>query len=283
MHAIAMNISTNVARNKVNTLITAKRSLLCIGLDSDPAKIPDIFNRMERPVLEFNRSVIRATAKHAVAYKINTAFYESRGIEGIRDMEDTLHCLPAECLSIADAKRADIGNTSRMYAKAFFEHWAFDAITAAPYMGTDSLEPFFDYDNKLIFVLCLTSNPGSVDFEEQQLSSGGTLYDAVLEKVQEWNRNNNAGIVVGATKSALLGEIRKKAPGLFFLIPGVGAQGGSLRDSSLSGLDDNKKSALINVSRGVIYPQGDFESPEAFERAVRIQAAALHDEMQTAF
>lgn len=278
-----MNISTNAARNKVNEQISSKRSLLCVGLDSDPDKIPEIFHRRDRPVLEFNRSVIRATREHAVAYKINTAFYESRGLEGLLDMQETLENLPCESLSIADAKRADIGNTSKKYAEAFFDHWGFDAVTVAPYMGTDSLEPFFGYDQKLIFVLCLTSNSGSADFEEQPLQSGSALYDAVLEKVKAWDRNGNAGIVVGATKSSQLREIRKAAPGLFFLIPGVGAQGGSLQESAELGVDQNRQGALINVSRGIIYPAGEFGSSKAFEDAVSKNAAKLHAEMQSIF
>ena len=273
----------NAARNKVNEQISAKKSLLCVGLDSDMAKIPKVFRAMEQPVLEFNRSVIRATREHAVAYKINTAFYEARGIEGLQDMQGTLESLPCESLSIADAKRADIGNTSKKYAQAFFDHWGFDALTVAPYMGYDSLEPFFDYDQKLIFVLCLTSNPGSADFEEKQLQSGFTLYETVLGKVQEWEKNGNAGIVVGATKTGRLGDIRKAAPGLFFLIPGVGAQGGSLQESAVLGVDENRQGALINVSRGIIYPEGDFDSAEAFEDEVRARAAKLHDEMQRIF
>ena len=273
----------NAARNKVNEQISAKKSLLCVGLDSDMAKIPKVFRAMKQPVLEFNRSVITATQEHAVAYKINTAFYEARGIEGLQDMQSTLESLPCESLSIADAKRADIGNTSKKYAQAFFDHWGFDALTVAPYMGYDSLEPFFDYDQKLIFVLCLTSNPGSADFEEKQLQSGAALYETVLGKVQDWERNKNAGIVVGATKTRRLGDIRKAAPGLFFLIPGVGAQGGSLQESATLGVDENRQGALINVSRGIIYPEGDFDSVEAFEDQVRLRASKLHDEMQRIF
>lgn len=273
----------NAARNKVNEQISAKKSLLCVGLDSDPAKIPDVFRNMERPVLEFNRAVIRATREHAVAYKINTAFYEAGGIKGLQDMQDTLENLPCESFSIADAKRADIGNTSKKYAQAFFEHWDFDALTVAPYMGYDSLEPFFAYDQKMIFVLCLTSNPGSADFEEQQVQSGQRLYESVLAKVQEWERNSNAGIVVGATKSDRIREIRRAAPGLFFLIPGVGAQGGSLQESAKLGLNDKRQGALVNVSRAIIFPPGDFTSVEAYEDAVRSMAAKLHNEMRSIF
>jgi len=273
----------NAARNKVNDRISTTKSLLCVGLDSDQNRIPELYRSMERPVLEFNRSVIKATKEHAVAYKINTAFYEARGLEGIQDMQDTLDLLPPDCLSIADAKRADIGNTSRKYAQAFFEHWDFDALTVAPYMGFDSLEPFFAYDQKLIFVLCLTSNSGSADFEEKQLQSGETLYESVLARVQEWDRNGNAGVVIGATKSSQLRDLRRAAPGLFFLIPGVGAQGGSLRDSATLGVDENLQGALINVSRGIIYPDGNFDSADVFEDSVSRKAEALHDEMLKIF
>lgn len=234
--------------------------------------------------MEFNRAVIRATQDVAVSYKINTAFYESRGIEGLKDMEETLVAIPDAIMTIADAKRADIGNTSKMYAKAFFEHWPFDAVTVAPYMGADSLEPFFAYEDKLVFVLCLTSNEGSQDFEEQLLKSGRPLYRSVLTKVDSWSRNGNGGVVVGATKSALLGEIRQEAPGLFLLIPGVGAQGGSLEDAVDLGVDANRQSAVINVSRTLIYPQlpesGSFLSVDEYERAVSLEAAKIHAGMR---
>jgi orotidine-5'-phosphate decarboxylase len=254
--------------------------MLCVGLDSDLSKIPTLFRSMERPVLEFNRSVIRATSAHAVAYKVNTAFYESRGLAGMHDLEETLLALPPECLSIADAKRADIGNTSRQYAKAFFEAWPFDAITVAPYMGFDSLEPFFEYEEKLVFVLCLTSNPGSCDFEERCLEDGRPLYRSVLERVMSWQRNGNGGVVVGATKSGLLHELRKEAPELFFLIPGVGAQGGSMQEAVGQGADRDRRSAVVNVSRSLIFPGGEFRSTEEFEEAVSREAAKLHDDMK---
>lgn len=267
------------ARNKTNQRISALKSMLCVGLDSDPAKIPQIFHSMDRPVLEFNRAVIRATRDHAVAYKVNTAFYESRGMSGMRDLEGTLEALPPECLSIADAKRADIGNTSHQYAKAFFEAWPFDSITVAPYMGFDSLEPFFEYDDKLVFVLCLTSNPGSRDFEEQVMQDGRPMYRAVLDRVRVWQRNGNAGIVVGATKPGLLGELRREAPDLFFLIPGVGAQGGSMQEAVSQGADADGRSAVVNVSRALIFPEGAFRTVEEFEAAVGREAKNLHDGM----
>jgi orotidine-5'-phosphate decarboxylase len=268
------------ARNKANCRITALRSLLCVGLDTDVEKIPSLFSGYENPVVEFNRAIVRATADVAVAYKINTAFYEARGIAGLRDMEATLHHIPDSIMTIADAKRADIGNTSTMYAKAFFDHWAFDAITAAPYMGFDSLEPFFAYEEKLVFVLCLTSNRGSADFEEQVLQDGKPLYERVLGNVSSWQRNGNGGVVVGATKSRELARIRREAPDLFLLIPGVGAQGGSLEESADLGVDADRRSALINVSRSLIYPKGEFANIDNFEKAVADEAAAVHAGMK---
>lgn len=272
----------SAARDKANRRISSLKSLLCVGLDTDPEKLPAVFLRFSNPVLEFNRSVIRATRDYAAAYKINTAFYEARGIEGFRDMEATLMEIPSECLSIADAKRADIGNTSRMYARAFFEHWAFDSVTVAPYMGHDSLEPFFSYSDKLVFVLCLTSNAGSMDFEEQQLVEGLPLYRRVLERVAVWGAGGNGGVVVGATKSALLADIRKDAPGLFFLIPGVGAQGGSLEEAVDLGVDANRQGALVNISRSLIYPSGDFRDVAAYEAAVSMEAGRVHAAMRSA-
>ncbi len=270
----------SVVRDKTNHRISTLQSLLCVGLDSDPEKIPGIFFEYENPVLEFNCSVIRATCDVATAYKLNTAFYEARGIEGLQDMERTLRHIPDTVMTIADAKRADIGNTSRMYAQAFFEHWAFDAVTVAPYMGFDSLEPFFAYEDKLIFVLALTSNKGSEDFEEQLMQNGLPLYHHVLGKVASWSRNGNAGVVVGATKSTLLGEIRREFPDLFLLIPGVGAQGGSLEDAVNFGVDGNRQSAVINVSRSLIYPSGSFSDIDDYERTVAREALKIHDEMK---
>ncbi len=267
-------------REKANNRISALKSLLCVGLDSDPGKIPKIFFSYRNPVLEFNRAIIRATTDCAVAYKLNTAFYEARGVSGLRDMEETLTIIPESCMTIADAKRADIGNTSRMYARAFFEHLAFDAITVAPYMGFDSLEPFFAYEEKLVFVLCLTSNEGSKDFEEQPMADGKALYQAVLGKVAQWSKGGNGGVVVGATKSSQLEEIRQDAPGLFLLLPGVGAQGGSLEDAVNLGVDALRQSALINVSRALIYPSGSFASVDDYEEAVSIEAINIWDEMK---
>jgi len=271
----------SAVRDKTNRRITALQSLLCVGLDSDPEKIPKVFFKYENPVLEFNCSVIRATCDVAVAYKLNTAFYEARGISGLQDMEKTLRNIPDTVMTIADAKRADIGNTSRMYAQAFFEHWPFDALTVAPYMGFDSLEPFFAFEDKLIFVLALTSNKGSEDFEEQPMQNGLPLYRTVLGKVASWSRNGNAGVVAGATKSTLLEEIRREFPGLFLLIPGVGAQGGSLEDAVNFGVDGKRQSAVINISRSLIYPSGSFSDVDDYERTVAGEASKIHDEMKS--
>ncbi len=276
MHGKGMS----VVRDKANCRISALKTLLCVGLDSDPEKIPQFFFEYANPVLEFNSSVIRATSDVAIAYKLNTAFYEARGIAGLQDMEKTLLQIPDTVMTIADAKRADIGNTSRMYAQAFFEHWPFDAVTVAPYMGFDSLEPFFAYEDKLVFVLGLTSNKGSEDFEEQRMQNGQPLYRSVLEHVALWSRNGNGGVVVGATKSSLLEEIRREVPGLFLLIPGVGAQGGSLADAVNLGVDGNRQSAVINVSRSLIYPSGSFSCIDDYERAVAREAAIIHAEMK---
>ena len=272
-------------REKANRRISALKSLLCVGLDTDITKVPEIFLAYKNPVLEFNCAIIRATQDVAVAYKLNTAFYEARGIAGLLDMEKTLASIPDACMTIADAKRADIGNTSRMYAQAFFDHWSFDALTVAPYMGFDSLEPFFAYEDKLLFVLCLTSNAGSRDFEEQVMQDGTPLYHSVLGKISAWSRNGNGGAVVGATKSTLLEEIRRQAPDLFLLIPGVGAQGGSLEEAVDLGVDCNRQSAVINVSRSLIYPSPSgsdaFSCVDDYERAVAAEASKIYEGMKS--
>ncbi|NTW49263.1 MAG: orotidine-5'-phosphate decarboxylase [Chlorobiales bacterium] len=265
---------------RINKLIAGKKSLLCVGLDSDPEKIPSIFHGMERPVLAFNRAVIEATEDVAIAYKPNLAFYECRGIAGLQDLADTLKVIPKEIITVGDAKRGDIGTTSQMYAKAFFDHWQFDTLTVAPYMGYDSIEPFLQYPDKLTFVLCLTSNSGSKDFEEQPLKEGKLLYEKVLEKVLLWNQHDNLGIVVGATKPEQLAEIRQAAPNLVFLIPGIGAQGGSLEEAIRYGTDSAGGSALINTSRAIIYPQGNFSSIAEFQKAVAAKAEDFVAEMR---
>ncbi len=183
-----------------------------------------------------------------------------------------MHHLPKNVITIADAKRADIGNTSRLYATAFFETWGFDAVTVPPYMGYDSIEPFISYKEKLTLILCLTSNSGSKDFEERRLEEGKLLYEAVLEKALEWNQFENVGLVVGANRAEELKRLRAMAQGLCFLVPGVGAQGGSLEESVRYGVDGNAQSALINIGRAVIYPDGEFGSVNDFEKAVAKKA-----------
>ncbi|MFN3560853.1 MAG: orotidine-5'-phosphate decarboxylase [Chloroherpetonaceae bacterium] len=259
-------------KKRINALIEQKKSFLCVGLDPDVQKIPTLFLRMQDPITEFTKSIVNATSEVAVAYKPNFAFYEALGLKGLHALDALIHNLPKNVITIADAKRADIGNTSRLYATAFFETWGFDAVTVPPYMGYDSIEPFLSYKEKLTLILCLTSNSGSTDFEERRLEDGKPLYEAVLEKALEWNQFENIGLVVGANRAEELKRLRTMAQGLCFLIPGVGAQGGSLEEAVRYGVDARHQSALINISRAVIYPDGEFGSVSAFEKAVAKKA-----------
>lgn len=261
-----------MVKKRINALIEQKKSFLCVGLDPDVQKIPTLFLRMQDPITEFTKSVVNATSDIAIAYKPNFAFYEALGLKGLHALDALIHHLPKNVVTIADAKRADIGNTSRLYATAFFETWGFDAVTVPPYMGYDSIEPFLSYKEKLTLILCLTSNSGSRDFEERRLEGGKLLYEAVLEKALEWNQFENVGLVVGANRAEELKRLRALAQGLCFLIPGVGAQGGSLEDSVRYGADTNAQSALINIGRAVIYPDGEFSSIDDFEKAVAKKA-----------
>lgn len=231
--------------------IKQKKSYLCVGLDTSIEKIPKHLQSNPAAVFEFNKQIIDATKDLCVAYKINTAFYESNGTKGWEAMEKTVNYIPSTHFRIADAKRGDIGNTSSQYAKAFFDVLNFDAITVAPYMGFDSVQPFLEYENKFTIVLGLTSNKGSEDF--QQLKTGDNfLYETVLKKVSGWGTKENLMFVVGATKATELESIRKIIPGNFLLIPGVGAQGGSLEDVSKYGMNKDC-GLLVNASRAVIY------------------------------
>ncbi len=231
--------------------IKAKRSYLCVGLDIDIQKLPNGFSKDTKGMLAFNQEIINATKDYAVAYKLNTAFYEQLGSEGWQALEKTREMLPDNALSIADAKRGDIGNTSTMYAKAFFETMDFDALTVAPYMGFDSVEPFLKFENKITIVLGLTSNQGSADFQTNERYSP-PLYQTVLERVSQWGNTDNLMFVVGATKAHALQKIRKIVPNHFLLIPGVGAQGGSADEVCEHGKND-VGGLLINSSRGIIY------------------------------
>ncbi len=231
--------------------IKEKKSYLCVGLDTDITKIPRQLEPNADAIFEFNKQIIDATKNHCVSYKINTAFYEAQGLKGWEAMEKTLHYIPETHFTIADAKRGDIGNTSAQYAKTFFETLPFDAVTVAPYMGEDSIRPFLEYDNKFTIVLGLTSNKGANDFELQQ-SGDKLLYEKVLEKVSTWGTIDNLMFVVGATQAEEFVNIRKIIPQHFLLVPGVGAQGGSLKDISAYAMNDDI-GLLVNVSRAIIF------------------------------
>ena len=255
--------------------IKQKKSYLCVGLDTSIEKIPGHLQSYPDAVFEFNKQIIDATKDLCIAYKINTAFYESNGIKGWQAMEKTVNYIPSTHFKIADAKRGDIGNTSSQYAKAFFDVLNFDAITVAPYMGFDSVQPFLEYENKFTIVLGLTSNKGSEDF--QQLKTGDNyLYETVLEKVSGWGTKENLMFVVGATKASELGSIRKIIPDNFLLIPGVGAQGGSLAEVSQFGMNKDC-GLLINASRAIIYAGNG----ENFADKARVIAEQYQTEMMS--
>lgn len=255
--------------------IKLKKSYLCVGLDASIEKIPKHLQANSDAVFEFNKQIIDATKDLCVAYKINTAFYESNGIKGWEAMEKTVNYIPSAHFKIADAKRGDIGNTSSQYARAFFDALNFDAITVAPYMGFDSIQPFLEYKNKWTIVLGLTSNKGSEDF--QQLKTGDNyLYQTVLEKVSKWGTIGNLMFVVGATKATELTSIRKIIPDNFLLIPGIGAQGGSISDVSKYGMNKDC-GLLINASRAIIYAG----TGENFAEEARIIAQQYQAEMMS--
>ena len=241
--------------------IKAKQSYLCVGLDTDLDKLPKGFPKTAQGVIDFNKVIIDATAEYCVSYKINTAFYESLGVKGWQAMEETLAHIPSTHFTIADAKRGDIGNTSAQYAKTFFEVLPFDAITVAPYMGKDSIDPFLGYTNKCTIVLGLTSNIGSQNFEQQKLASGQFLYESVLEQVASWGTADQIMFVVGATKAKEFESIRKIIPAHFILVPGVGAQGGSLEEVTKYG--KNKEiGLLVNASRAIIFASSENDFAE---------------------
>jgi orotidine-5'-phosphate decarboxylase len=231
--------------------IKQKKSYLCVGLDSDIAKLPKHLQSHPDAVFQFNKSIIDATKECCVCYKINSAFYESQGLKGWEAMERTVNYIPSTHFKIADAKRGDIGHTSAQYAKAFFETLSFDAITVAPYMGEDSIKPFLEYKEKWTIVLGLTSNKGAADFELQKTGED-YLYEKVLKTVSHWGTSENLMFVVGATQAAELKNIRQIIPDNFLLVPGVGAQGGSLEDISKYGMNKDC-GLLVNASRAIIF------------------------------
>ena len=240
--------------------IKTKKSFLCIGLDTDIKKIPKFLLKSEDPIFEFNKKIIDATNSYCVAYKPNIAFYESLGINGWKALEKTINYINSsypEIFTIADAKRGDIGNTSSMYAKAYFETLSFDSITINPYMGKDSVEPFLKYKNKHTILLALTSNVGAFDFQTKKIvDNSNKLYEEVIKTSTSWENSNQLMYVVGATKASYLKEIRNIVPNNFLLIPGVGAQGGDLKEVCDNGLN-NEVGLLINSSRSIIYASND--------------------------
>jgi orotidine-5'-phosphate decarboxylase len=262
--------------------IRKKNSYLCVGLDTDIQKIPSYLLTEEDPVFAFNKAIIDATNNYCVSYKINTAFYEAMGVKGWETMEKTVRYIPDTHFKIADAKRGDIGNTSEQYARAFFETLPFDSITVAPYMGEDSVKPFLQHSDKWAIVLGLTSNKGAADFELQQLlSTNGEahlrpkcLYENVLETVSKWGNPENLMFVVGATQAEEFTNIRSIIPDHFLLVPGVGAQGGSLKDISEKAMNSDV-GILVNVSRGIIYASSGNDFAEAAEREAKKYAEEM--------
>lgn len=242
---------------------------ICVGLDTDIDKIPKYFLNYPDPVFEFNKTVIENTSEDAAAYKINFAFYERDGAKGIEALQKTIELLPKDVLIIADAKRGDIGNTSQMYAEAIFEHFNFDSITLHPYMGHDSLSPFIEYSDKINFILALTSNKGSLDFEKLELANGRYLFQEVIEKAKTWNGNQNCGIVFGATNLSELQENVENFGQLPVLLPGVGAQGGNLEEVVKVFQNHSKSNYLINVSRALLYCDVSENFPISIKRLLK--------------
>jgi len=263
-------------REQLFNQIQKKRSYLCIGLDTDLEKIPKHLLSCADPVFEFNKHIIDATHEFCVAYKPNIAFYEALGAKGWVSLQKTLDYIPKGIFTIADAKRGDIGNTSSLYAKAFFTQMNFDSITVAPYMGEDSVKPFLEFKGKWVILLAHTSNAGSADFQLLESKGGKRLYEEVILKSQQWATPDQLMYVVGATRADKIGEIRKLAPHHFFLVPGVGAQGGDLETVSRYGM--NKQCGLlVNSSRAIIYAS----SGESFAEAAKNEASLVQQEMKT--
>lgn len=259
--------------------IRRKKSFLCVGLDTDIKKIPQHLLTEEDPIFAFNKAIIDATADLCVAYKPNLAFYESLGLEGWKAFEKTVRYLKEnypDQFIIADAKRGDIGNTSEMYARSFFEHLDIDAVTVAPYMGEDSVKPFLNYEGHWVIVLGLTSNKGSQDFQFTADAQGERLFEKVLRVTQTWATDDQLMFVVGATQGKLFTDVRRIVPNHFLLVPGVGAQGGSLQEVAQYGMNDHC-GLLVNSSRGIIYA----DKSEAFAGAARSEAKKIQQEMET--
>ena len=261
-------------RKQLIEQIFTKKSFLCIGLDTDLNKIPKFLLNEEDPIFSFNKAIIDRTAPYCVAYKPNLAFYECYGLKGMEAFEKTITYLKEKYPNhfiIADAKRGDIGNTSKMYAQTFFKEYNVDALTIAPYMGEDSVKPFLEYEGKWVILLALTSNKGSHDFQLFEDKDGVRLFERVLSKAQEWGTTENLMFVVGATQGSLFADIRKLAPDSFLLVPGVGAQGGSLQEVCKYGMNKDC-GLLVNSSRGIIYASSEANFAEiAGEKAKELQ------------
>ena len=252
-----------------------QNSFLCIGLDVDTDKIPPHLKTMKNPALEFNRQIIEATHDHVCAYKPNLAFYETMGEIGITTLRETLKFIPKSILTIGDGKRGDIGNTAERYAKSLFDDFGFDSVTLNPYMGFDSVEPFLSNPEKGVFILALTSNSGSKDF--QRLKVGvKPLYEKVVHSAKKWNKKQNIGLVVGATHPTELKRIRKIVPDMPILIPGIGKQGGELKAATQYGCDNHRQLAVINASRSIIYASHG----EDFAKAARLEAKKMVEDMR---
>lgn len=263
-----------MTRSELIEQIKKKQSYLCVGLDTDLEKIPQHLLKYKDPVFEFNKQIIDATHRFAVAYKPNIAFYEALGASGWESLKKTVEYIPKECFTIADAKRGDIGNTSTLYAKAFFQQMDFDSVTVAPYMGEDSVKPFLAFKNKWVILLAHTSNPGSADFQLIESKDGRRLYEEVVLKSQQWGTPDNLMYVVGATRADKIAEIRKLAQEYFFLVPGVGAQGGDLKAVSQLGMN-NTCGLLVNSARAIIYASAG----EDFAEAAGEEARKVKEEM----
>ena len=265
-------------RQELIQQIKEKKSFLCVGLDSDPRKLPECLKNCDDPVFEFNKAIIDATAEYAVAYKPNLAFYEAQGIKGWISFEKTVEYLRAnypEQFIIADAKRGDIGNTSSLYARSFFEELKVDALTVAPYMGKDSVSPFLEYEGYWTIVLALTSNPGSHDFQLTEDAEGEKLYEKVLKTSQQWGNDENMMYVVGATQGKAFENIRHIVPNHFLLVPGVGAQGGSLEEVCKYGMNSDC-GLLVNASRAIIFA----DSSENFAAVAAEKARDYRNQME---
>ena len=268
-----------MTRSELISQIKQKKSFLCVGLDTDINNIPEFLLDEEDPIFEFNKRIVEATADLCVAYKPNIAFYESRGIKGWESLKKTWEILPKNCLSIADAKRGDIGNTATRYAQAYFDRERsgldFDSITVAPYMGQDSVSPFLEFEGKWAIVLALTSNEGGLDFQTIKDRDGLMLFEQVIKKVNTWGNPDNLMYVVGATRGEAFSIVRKHAPDHFLLVPGVGAQGGSLAEVCRYGM--NKECGLlVNATRSIIYASKGRD----FADAARLEASRLQKEME---